>query len=675
MIKNFRLSTKLLIAFSTIAIITAIVGGVGWYGATTLRTHVEEIGVVRLPSVSGLKTMLEGMASVRSAERTLLCPFLTVEDREEACSDYEDAAKRFAEGRAVYEPLPQTPEEAQMWQQYLPAGDTWHNESKAYIEDARALAATHITNPDSLRASLQQFRGDHYKLDGLVSRLLSDNTSFEGGDDPTKCNFGKWLAGFESMDESKNPVLQQTVGEIQEHHKHFHGFVGQIRTLAQSASEEDRLKAEALHAELVGYVDKTLAGFDRMIAEADKTSEIYRKLGERGLVTVHDAEGIALPILEDITALNERIADDETMAAQANSQFTIILATASMIAGVLVALALGALISRTLSKAISLVVDRLREGALQVGSASGQVAQSSQSVAEGASEQASSLEETSASLEELTSMTKQNAASAQQASGMAGQALEASEQGQQSMSRMRDVISRIKSSSDETAKILKTIDEIAFQTNLLALNAAVEAARAGDAGKGFAVVAEEVRSLARRSAEAAKNTATLIEGAQRNAADGVAMSEEVARSLEAIGEQARKVTQLVNEMAAASTEQAQGIEQINTAVSQMDQVTQANAANSEEAASASEELSAQATELNDMVEELSRIVNGAKAGAQDGGTLAIAHAGRAKALPAPVKRPPERRAKALQGTAAPAHGKEVAPQQVIPLDDKDFEGF
>jgi methyl-accepting chemotaxis protein len=173
-----------------------------------------------------------------------------------------------------------------------------------------------------------------------------------------------------------------------------------------------------------------------------------------------------------------------------------------------------------------------------------------------------------------------------------------------------DAIQKIKSSSDETAKIIKTIDEIAFQTNLLALNAAVEAARAGDAGKGFAVVAEEVRNLAQRSAEAARNTAALIEGSQQNAENGVNVSKDVESILLRIAENTQKLSQLNGEVSSASNEQSKGIDQVNTAMTEMDKVTQSNAANAEECASASEELSAQASELKEMVNQLMQLVGG-----------------------------------------------------------------
>jgi len=273
------------------------------------------------------------------------------------------------------------------------------------------------------------------------------------------------------------------------------------------------------------------------------------------------------------------------------------------------------LVTRSITGPIRHIIEALLEGAEQVASASGQVSAASQSLAEGATEQAAGLEETSSSLEEMSSMTKQNAENAGQANILAADARKAAEGGAASMRRMIEAINEIQKSSDETARILKVIDEIAFQTNLLALNAAVEAARAGEAGKGFAVVAEEVRNLAMRSAEAAKNTADMIEESVRNSRNGVTISEEVRQALDGIVSGISKTTDLVGEIAAASQEQAQGIDQVNTAVAQMDKVTQQNAANAEESASASEEMSTQAGQLKTIVGELTRLVQGASAAA------------------------------------------------------------
>ena len=240
-------------------------------------------------------------------------------------------------------------------------------------------------------------------------------------------------------------------------------------------------------------------------------------------------------------------------------------------------------------------------GAEQVDSAASQISSGSQSLSQGAAEQASSLEEITSSLQEMASMTKQNTSNTKEARTIAEGANKSSSNGMNNMQQLSEVMEKIRQSAEETSKVIKTIDDIAFQTNLLALNAAVEAARAGESGKGFAVVAEEVRNLAIRSAEAAKNTTKLIEDAVFNAGEGVRVNDIVVSDLEKINSQIKKVYEIMDDITAASEQQSQGITQINTSIEQLNQLTQQNAANSEESASASEELSSQAREMKNMV--------------------------------------------------------------------------
>ena len=286
------------------------------------------------------------------------------------------------------------------------------------------------------------------------------------------------------------------------------------------------------------------------------------------------------------------------------------------VASLILSIGWGIFMVRGINRVLSDVSRKLDDGAAQVASAAGQVSSSSQSLAQGASQQAASFEETSSSLQEVASMVKRNAENSQLASELAKLARAAGEQGVRDMRDMDTAMQAIKNSGDEIVKIIHTIDEIAFQTNLLALNAAVEAARAGEAGMGFAVVAEEVRSLARRSAEAAKETSAKIEGAITRTQRGVGINSKVAKALEEIVERVCQVDELVEEVAGVSNRQSQGIEQVTQAIGQMNSATQNTAASAQESASAAQELDAQAMAMKASVGNLLQLVGGKHAAGQ-----------------------------------------------------------
>ena len=435
--------------------------------------------------------------------------------------------------------------------------------------------------------------------------------------DPTKCALGKWL----DTDHAKHAYDQgsaefrQAWDKMLTEHASLHGSAVEICSLVKNGEQGKASAMNVFKNKTFPLLHKTLGHLELMgeqaklaISGMDKANDIY---AEKTSPNLHEVQSL---LNEARKVVKDNVMTEEVMLGAAQGTKRNVGLVGSI--GIIVGMFLAFIIARGIISALKTIINALTEGSEQVASASGQVSSASQSLAEGATEQAAGLEETSSSLEEMSSMTKQNADNAQQASTLAVDASKAASNGNEAMTRMSTAINDIQKSSDETAKIIKVIDEIAFQTNLLALNAAVEAARAGEAGKGFAVVAEEVRNLAMRSAEAAKNTSSMIEESVKNSKNGVDIAVEVGKVLEEIVTGIGKTSDLVGEIAAASQEQAQGIDQVNTAMAQMDKVTQQNAANAEESASASEELSAQAEQMNGVVNELATMVGGTKHSSQ-----------------------------------------------------------
>lgn len=361
--------------------------------------------------------------------------------------------------------------------------------------------------------------------------------------------------------------------------------------------------------------------------------------------------------LKQLAEYNQKVAAEiDTQNDKDAAMANLILLFASITALVLL-ISLGMMISNMITSPIKHAIDGLNIGSDELSAASSQVAAASQSLAEGASEQASAVQETSSTLEETSSMVHQNRENTQQAASLAKQAKQYAEKSHSEMNQMSDSMSELKNSSNEIAKIIKVIDEIAFQTNILSLNAAVEAARAGDAGKGFAVVAEEVRNLAQRSAQAAKDTTVIIEGNIELSDKSVNIAKVVRESVESISDQAAKVSDLLEEIAVATNEQAQGVEQINKAISQMEMALSSNAQTADESASASRALQEQAINVRDIVGSLILLVDGADAARNLSKTMVV------NAPKAVVK-------KASVPKSLPKISKATpSPESIIPLDD------
>lgn len=412
-------------------------------------------------------------------------------------------------------------------------------------------------------------------------------------------------------------------------------------------------------------MDKTLAlAMEEKDQEA--TGVIFKDIIPVQAKLMSDLDGMIQLITNTMTKRGAEAAS----AAHAAKYLILILGCIGLLVGIAAAL----LIAWSVTKPIKKAIMGLADASNQVASASSQVSASSQQLAEGASEQAAAIEETSSSLEELASMTKQNADNAGHVNQIVSESRKDMEQVKESMGKLNLSMQEISQTSEQTQKIVKTIDEIAFQTNLLALNAAVEAARAGDAGAGFAVVADEVRNLALRAAEAAKNTADLIEGSVKNVQEGFGVVTKTNEDFLRVAEGAAKVGELVAEIAAASQEQAQGLDQVNRAVTDMDKVTQKNSASAEETASASEEMSAQAQQMKEFVADLSKLVGGSgevverrgtPARSADRETLNAVHVhGRKPLLPAKPK----------NGNGH-AHARVLRAEKLIPFSEDHKDEF
>ena len=434
----------------------------------------------------------------------------------------------------------------------------------------------------------------HEKLKGdlAMGRTLID-AKHPG---PWSVRDGKFFKGETQMNE--NFSLVDTIGELTADTVTIFQGDTRVTTNVKNAAGGRAVGTKAAE----NVIDETLKKGQTYIGKANVVGIWYQTAYE----PIRDVQGSIIGMFY--------VGVPNTHYDEVVKDITIKVAVSSMV-GLLIIFVLGVYMINSIVKPVNKVIAGLSDSSTRVAKASIQIASSSQQLAEGASEQASSLEETSSSMEELSSMTKQNAQNADKAKAMMGEAQRIMEKVNVNMQNMAVAIEGITTTSEGTGKIIKTIDEIAFQTNLLALNAAVEAARAGEAGAGFAVVASEVRNLAMRAAEAAKNTSSLIENTIKSVRQGNDLTKHTQEAFKENIEIAGKIGSLVTEIAAASQEQAYGIEQINRAVTEIDKVTQRTAANAEKSASFSEEMNTQAEQMKAFVGELSLLVSGRTNGA------------------------------------------------------------
>lgn len=620
--KNINIGIKLIGGFSVVAGIVLVVGLFGLLGARQLGDHIYEIGEVRFPSVQSLQVVEMEANAIRTVARTLLNPRQTQEIRQRQYDNLVESRDRYQAAWDTYAPLPQTDEEAVLWKEFEVAWENWRQANNTLVELSKEIDETDILNPDALKTRIVGFIRDHHILMEQTLQLLLTGETFDGGTDPTACAFGRWLAGYTTS----NARINQLLKDVHEYHDPFHESVATIKELVDGGNTQQALAV--FRSQMQPNAQGVFGIFDELESEANHVVELYDSMNSLAFGEVTDRQREAMTLLEQIIELNVEVADHAIETAKTDGVRVTMIAIIGMIVGVVLALGLGILMTRSITKPLFAgvefaaelsegnlgarlevrqkdeigqlaeamrqmqsklvaVVNDVKTASANVASGSGQMSSTAQSLSEGASEQAASTEEVSSSMEEMSSNIRQNSDNANQTEKIAQQTAVNAEKGGKAVHETVDAMKEI-------AERIAIIEEIARNTNLLALNAAIEAARAGEHGKGFAVVASEVRKLAERSQKAAGEISEL-------SSKSVAVAEEAGKMITGIVPEIQKTAELVQEINASSSEQNSGADQINTALVQLDQVVQRNASSSEEMASMAEELSGQAEQLQQTV--------------------------------------------------------------------------
>jgi methyl-accepting chemotaxis protein len=697
MLKNVKIGTKLIVGFSFVAILGLVVGLVGTFQLASIRDQSNEVTSKTVPQLVALN-FYDG--AIRDIRRLQAGQLLAKGDRDEkAVADYDqqiaEAKKAFVKYHDDFDKVPRSAEADAIWKDLVADADVFVSESDK-VSALIAAGKTDEADLAFLSEAKTKFGLTNEALVKLGEKVSATAKAREDGIGASYSTARMILLSVAFIALALAIVLglflsrslTAPIAEVMERAERLQSVCitglekglsamshGDLSVHCEASTKHLKYDRQDEIGTLATTVDNIISKAQAAIASYGSLQSIVRALiAETEKLTVAARDG-ALDTRGDLKQFKGAYHD---LVEGFNNTLDLVLDPVNEAAGVLERVADRDMTARVtgdykgdhakIKNSLNGAVDNLQQAlseisgaAEQVAAAADQIATGAQSQAQGASEQASTIEEVSSSLHEITSMAKTSAASAKEAETLAEAAKSGTDSGGEKMIQLAEAMGKLKSSSDQTAKIVKTIDEIAFQTNLLALNAAVEAARAGDAGKGFAVVADEVRALSIRAAEAAKQTAALIEESVGHTQQGVTMTKDVQETFFDIAKRASRVREVMAEMAAAAEQQTLGIGQVNTAVEQMNSVTQSAAASAEESASAAEELTSQATQVRGLVGQF-QLQTGNK-------SFSSAPRAGAPKRPASLAKPAARR------IAAPANGRQAvlkAAASVIPFgDDED----